>query len=174
MYPLAPACRRPEVVRLAAQNVRNEFAVAVDRRSFPQEQALDRQQRMTGIIMPARRIREAIAGARHGVDDGAVEVTAWIGEVSDLFAESSLEFGLRCLDLLGNALRRLDRQRYVAACVRADDEAATPHVVHHVPGDGERHAVKTVADTQLETPHETADVRLRKLRQKRRYRKHRI
>src|SRR6266699_1920486 len=101
MHPLAPARRRPEVVRLAAQNVRDELAVAVHRRSFPQEQALDRQQRMAWVVMAARRIREAIAGARHGLDDLAVEVAAWIGEVIDSFAESALQFRLRCLNLLG-------------------------------------------------------------------------
>src|SRR5712691_2842213 len=105
MHPFALPRRRPEVVRLAAEDVRDELAVAVHGRSLPEQESLNRQERMPWLVVAARGIREAIAGARHGFDDPCVEVTAWIRKVIDALAEPALELPLGLAELRGDPVR---------------------------------------------------------------------
>src|SRR5436309_6842607 len=105
MHPFALPRRRPEVMRLAAEDARDELAVAVHRRSLPEQEPLNRQERMPWLVVAARGIREAIAGARHGFDDPGVEVTAWIREVIDALAKPALDLRPGLLELRGDPVR---------------------------------------------------------------------
>ena len=107
----------------------------VDRRSFPQQQALDRQQRMARdrrAGTPCTRSDSRRARRRSTIV--AVEVPAGIREVIDPLAEVGAPVP-PSMPSSSSAIRRGDSigSDTCAARVRADDEAAPPHVVHHRP-----------------------------------------
>src|SRR5436190_21093595 len=154
MHPFTLPRGRPEVVYLAAQDVWRDLALAVHRRSLPQQQPLDGQQRMPRLVVAARGIGEPITGPGDGFYNRGVEMATGIGEMIDAFAEAAFEVRFGLLDFSGGPSRRFDRQRYVRARVRTDDEAPAPHVRQHVPGHRQRYVVEAVADAEFETRHQ--------------------
>src|SRR5687768_16801181 len=125
---------RPEILSLAAQDRGGKTPLAVDRGTLPQQQALDGQLGMTGISVPARRVRELVARPFHLVDDRGSELTAGIREMRDRPAQMLLQLALRRRELLGRDAGRLHRQRDMTGGMRANGHPGLAHFRQLGPG----------------------------------------
>src|SRR5688572_4819186 len=112
--------RRPQVVDLAAEDRWREVPVTVDRRSLPEQQALDRQRRVPLVLMRTGGVAEAVPGALERFHVARRELAPWIREVHYRLAGVLRDGLLRFPQLVEHGADRFRRQRNVAAGVGAD------------------------------------------------------
>src|SRR5258708_3912441 len=92
---------------LAAQQGFGKHAIGIETRVLPQNRAGDREQRMYRVLMHAPGETKTIARLCRHTNCGRVELSAGIGDVSNVRSQARVEFLLGANDFFLNSLAAL-------------------------------------------------------------------